>query len=246
MLPSLVDDHLNSRNVSSFEEPVFNSGLKDVAYTTVASVDHKDGIVGRSCNSGSGPDKDVDVNSVTERQMLNLCYEMSYVCVNTSNHANDKESHSQNGYSADHNDIYNYALAASKKSACTNFISSDTFQSLAISYRMCRSSKSFYNEEIVEHQRQLDGGSPINDNEHSTTVKSSKISNILSMDFDGCDDDSVLPQTVVGLYEGNNEWGGPFWNSQNSVCSRFLFANEHSHDNQEFDKFSMFQDFREN
>ncbi|GKD55627.1 hypothetical protein Tco_1289014 [Tanacetum coccineum] len=102
MLPSLVDDHLNSRNVSSFEEPVFNSGLKDVAYA--ASVDHKDGIVnlskhttivdivGRSCNSGSGPDKDVDVNSVTEGQMLNLCSEMSYVCVNTSNHANDEGS----------------------------------------------------------------------------------------------------------------------------------------------------------
>ncbi|GJV78553.1 hypothetical protein Tco_1514423, partial [Tanacetum coccineum] len=99
-------DHLNSRNVSSFEEPVFNSGLKDVAYA--ASVDHKDGIVnlskhttivdivGRSCNSGSGPDKDVDVNSVTEGQMLNLCSEMSYVCVNTSNHANDEAPRAQN------------------------------------------------------------------------------------------------------------------------------------------------------
>nr|GEW96100.1 suppressor of gamma response 1 [Tanacetum cinerariifolium] len=101
-LPSMVDDHLNSRSASSFEEPIFNSGLKDVTYAAVASVDHKDGkvksfkhtifvdIVGRSCNSGS--DKNVDVNSVTEGQMLNLCSDMSYVCVNTSNHANDEGS----------------------------------------------------------------------------------------------------------------------------------------------------------
>ncbi|GKB41578.1 hypothetical protein Tco_0886520, partial [Tanacetum coccineum] len=79
MLPSLVDDHLNSHSASSFEEPVLNSGLKDVAYAAIASVDHKDGIVksskhttlldivGRSCNSGSGSDKDVDVNLVTRR-----------------------------------------------------------------------------------------------------------------------------------------------------------------------------------
>nr|GEW28422.1 hypothetical protein [Tanacetum cinerariifolium] len=31
--------------VSSFEERALNSGLKDVAYAAVASVDHKDGIV---------------------------------------------------------------------------------------------------------------------------------------------------------------------------------------------------------
>ncbi|GJU61184.1 hypothetical protein Tco_1238950, partial [Tanacetum coccineum] len=66
-------------SASSFEEPVLNSGLKDVAYAAVASVDHNDGIVksskhttfvdivGRSCNSGSGSDKYVDANSVTRR-----------------------------------------------------------------------------------------------------------------------------------------------------------------------------------
>ncbi|GJT04247.1 putative zinc finger, RING/FYVE/PHD-type containing protein [Tanacetum coccineum] len=92
MLPSLVDDHSNSRNASLFEEPVLNSGLKDVAYAAVASIDHKDGIVksskhttfvdivGRSCNSGLGLDKDVDVNSVTEGKMLNLCSGMSSLC----------------------------------------------------------------------------------------------------------------------------------------------------------------------
>ncbi|PWA39996.1 nucleotide-binding alpha-beta plait domain, Zinc finger, RING/FYVE/PHD-type [Artemisia annua] len=86
MLPSPVDDHLNSRSASLFEEPVFSSGLKDVAYAAVASGDHKNGIVksskhttfvdivGRSCNSGSG--SGVDVNSVTEGQMLNLIHQL--------------------------------------------------------------------------------------------------------------------------------------------------------------------------
>nr|GEV47119.1 protein fizzy-related 2-like [Tanacetum cinerariifolium] len=155
--------------------------LTDVTYAAVASVDHKDGIVksfkhtifvdivGRSCNSGSGSssDKDVDVNSVTNGQMLNLCYDMSYVCVNTSNHANDEGSDlvsisgvvgsklysepfreasisssgeetnlslkdtnitkEQSGLGLDlhtlnHNDVYSYADASSKKSACTNFV----------------------------------------------------------------------------------------------------------------------------
>ncbi|PWA82685.1 nucleotide-binding alpha-beta plait domain, Zinc finger, RING/FYVE/PHD-type [Artemisia annua] len=348
MLPSPVDDHLNSRSASSFEEPVFSSGLKDVAYAAVASGDQKDrivksskhtsfvDIVGRSCNSGSGSDKDVDVNSVTEGQMLNLCSDMSSVCVNTSIHANDEdsdlvsiksstpeqsisgvvssklysepfreasipssveqanlllkdtnitkeqsglgldlhtssqkasvypsvpavdikndsdhpwrhtESHSRNGYSADHNGVYNYADEASKKSACTNFALNDGFQSSANSDRIYRSSKSFSNEEIVEHLRRLDGGSPVNDDEQSAAVESSIISNILSMDFDGCDDDSILPQTVAGLYEGKNGWDGPSWNLQNTDRSRFSFANEQSHANQELDKFSMFQDFREN
>nr|GFA73545.1 protein CYPRO4 [Tanacetum cinerariifolium] len=52
---------------------------------------------------------------------------------------------------------------------------------------------------IVEHLRRLDVKSPVNDDEHSAMVESSIISNILSMDFDGCDDDSILPQTVVGM-----------------------------------------------
>nr|GFA46195.1 hypothetical protein [Tanacetum cinerariifolium] len=52
---------------------------------------------------------------------------------------------------------------------------------------------------IVEHLRRLNVRSPVNDDEHSVTVESSIISNILSMDYDGCDDDSILPQTVVGM-----------------------------------------------
>ncbi|GJV71425.1 FIZZY-related 2-like protein [Tanacetum coccineum] len=66
------------------------------------------------------------------------------------------ESHSRNGYSVDHNDVYSYADATSKKDS-------------------------------------------MNDDEHSAAVESSIISNILSMDFDGCNDDSISPQTVVVL-----------------------------------------------
>ncbi|GJV04792.1 retrotransposon protein, putative, ty1-copia subclass [Tanacetum coccineum] len=57
----------------------------------------------------------------------------------------------------------------------------------------------------IEHLRRLDVGSPVNDDQHSAAVVSSIISNILSMDFDGCDDDSIFPQTVAGLYEGKNQ-----------------------------------------
>nr|GEW94993.1 putative nucleotide-binding alpha-beta plait domain, zinc finger, RING/FYVE/PHD-type [Tanacetum cinerariifolium] len=53
-----------------------------------------------------------------------------------------------------------------------------------------------YLNEIVEHLRRFDVRSLVNDEEHSVTVESSIISNILSMDFDGCDDDSVFPQNV--------------------------------------------------
>ncbi|GJT22204.1 hypothetical protein Tco_0892141 [Tanacetum coccineum] len=78
-------------------------------------------------------------------------------------------------------------------------------------------------KQIVVHLRRLDVGSPVNDDQHFAAVESSIISNILSMDFDGCDDDTIFPQTIAGLYEGKNH-----------------------HANQELDKFSMFQDFREN
>ncbi|GKD54566.1 acyltransferase-like protein, chloroplastic [Tanacetum coccineum] len=101
------------------------------------------------------------------------------------------ESHSRNGYSVNHNDVYSYADATSEN---------------------------------------------MNDDKHSAAVESSIISNILSMDFDGCNDDLISPQTVAGLHEGKNEWGGPSWNLQNSDRLRFSFANEHSHANQEHGK----------
>ncbi|KAL9995813.1 putative CCR4-NOT transcription complex subunit 4 [Helianthus debilis subsp. tardiflorus] len=64
------------------------------------------------------------------------------------------------------------------------------------------------------------------------------------MDFDGCDD-SVLPQTVTGLFERKDLGHGSSWSFQNSDHSRFSFANENGHSNQELGRFSAFQDSRE-
>ncbi|KVI09741.1 Nucleotide-binding, alpha-beta plait [Cynara cardunculus var. scolymus] len=381
MLPPPVDEHLINCSASA-EEPYFSSGLKDVAYAAVASGDHlpcskdKDGIVrsskhmtsfvdivGRSCNSGS----DKDTNSIAEGRMLNLCSDMSSVCIDRSNHdkaessdlvssksstsghfvnglsgsklysepfreasklhsveradltlkdtnirkvqsglaldsgrevrlnpcnpmredsqtSGDQrwidsvalsqkaslnpsypadviknysghawwhmESSSQNVDGADCNNVNNDADEASKLSTCTNSVVNDgynekRFQSLAKSDRIYRCSKSFSNEEIVEHLRRLDDDTLVNDDENSANVESSIISNILSMDFDGCDD-SVLPRTVAGLFEGKDGRHGSSWNFQNSDQSRFSFANDQGYTNQELEKFSTFQDSGEN
>ncbi|KAJ9553611.1 hypothetical protein OSB04_017656 [Centaurea solstitialis] len=93
MLPPPVVDQLNNHSAAA-EEPVYNNGLKDVAYAVVASGDHlscskeKDGsirpskqmatfvdIVGRSCNSGSNK----DVSSDEEERTLNLFSDSNHV-----------------------------------------------------------------------------------------------------------------------------------------------------------------------
>ncbi|KAK9062998.1 hypothetical protein SSX86_016868 [Deinandra increscens subsp. villosa] len=147
----------------------------------------------------------------------------------------DMESRSQNGYS-----VNNYA-----ESIPNNVYNEETFESFAKSDRIYGGSKSFCNEEIVEHLRRLDDDSLVNDDENSAAVESSIISNILSMDFDGCDD-SGLPQTVTGLFEGKDGRHGSSWKFHNSDQSRFSFANEQGHTNEELGRFYSFQDSVEN
>ncbi|KAF5770826.1 putative transcription factor C2H2 family [Helianthus annuus] len=156
------------------------------------------------------------------------------------------ESSSQNGFG-----VNNYAEEAFKQSTSTNTkpvlndgYDEQRFGSLAKSDRIYGGSRSFSNEEIVEHLRRLDDDSRVDNDENSAAVESSIISNILSMDFDGCDD-SVLPQTVTGLFERKDLGHGSSWSFQNSDHSRFSFANENGHNNQELGRFSAFQDSRE-
>ncbi|KAI3793387.1 hypothetical protein L1987_36006 [Smallanthus sonchifolius] len=134
------------------------------------------------------------------------------------------ESSSQNGFG-----VINYADEAFKQSTCTKPLNDGyngkRFESLTNSDRIYGGSKSFSNEEIVEHLRRLDDDSLVDNDENSAAVESSIISNILSMDFDGCDD-SVLPQTLTGLFEGKDVGHGSSWSFQNSDQSRFSFANE--------------------
>lgn len=141
------------------------------------------------------------------------------------------ESDSRNG-----NAVNNYAdEPSSKQTTCTNSVLNDgynekRFESLVNSDMIYKSSKSFSNEEIVEHLRRLDDDNLMDNDENSAAVESSIISNILSMDFDECDD-SVLPQTVTGLFEGKDGRHGSSWNFQNSDQSRFSFANGQGHIN---------------
>ncbi|KAC9638035.1 hypothetical protein E3N88_45495 [Mikania micrantha] len=148
----------------------------------------------------------------------------------------------QNGFG-----VNNYADEAFKQFTHTKTDGDNgkRFGSLAKSDRMYGGSKSFSNEEIVEHLRRLDDNSLLDNDENSAAVESSIISNILSMDFDGCDD-SVLPQTVSGLFEGKDAGHGSSWSFQNSNQSRFSFANEKGLGNQEVGRFSVFQDSLEN
>ncbi|XP_076934322.1 uncharacterized protein LOC143600550 [Bidens hawaiensis] len=353
MLPPPVDEHSNSRSAS----------VQEVAHAAVASGDllscsnNKDevvkstkhmtsfvDIVARPCNSGA----DKDISLVSEEPMLNLCSDMSSVCINRSNldkaecsdfvpsksstsklysepfreasrplsleqgdltHKNtnitkeqpslvldsphslkpveviknsdhwwhmELESSSQNGYGVNNqaesrvNDAYNekrfenlakldsqsslkpteviknsdhwchmesssqngYGVNNHAESRLNGVYNEKRFENLAKSDRIHGASKSILNEEIVEQLRRLDDDSLVNDDENSAAVESSIISNILSMDFDGCDD-SVLPQTVTGLFDKKDGRHGSLWNFQKSDQSRFSFANEGSVENQD-------------
>ncbi|KAI3517296.1 hypothetical protein L1887_16510 [Cichorium endivia] len=89
------------------------------------------------------------------------------------------------------------------------------FQNLAKSDRIYRGSNSFSNEEIVEHLRRLDHDILVNNDENSADVENSIISDILSIDLDGCD------SSVAGLFEARD-------GRHHSDQSRFSFANQHS------------------
>ncbi|KAF5799920.1 putative transcription factor C2H2 family [Helianthus annuus] len=289
-LPSPVDEHSNSRSASA-QEPVFSRCQEDVAYAAVASGDHlfcskdKDGaiklskhttsfvdIVGRSYNSGS--DKDTS-SSVSEGPMLNICSDMSSVCVNRSNHDNAEGSHLVSPKSStsklysepfreasrlpsvELDDLTLKDTNITKEQSCLNpvgvvktysddawwhtesssrngyGVNNNANSLLSNGYdRIYGGSKSFFSEEIVEHLRRLDDSSLADDDENSAAVENSIISNILSLDFDGCED-SVLPRTVTGLFEGKDGRHGSSWSFQNSDHSRFSFANEDSVENQD-------------
>ncbi|XP_057486057.1 uncharacterized protein LOC130772318 isoform X2 [Actinidia eriantha] len=133
------------------------------------------------------------------------------------------------------------------------------FQSFAESDRNFRSCKSFSNEEMVEQLRRLDDDNITNDGDSSAlnVVESSIISNILSMDFDACDD-SLTSHGLADLFDGTGGRHGP-WNFRKSDESRFSFAKKENSENQEtvFDsslsnigqvskKYSSFPDSMEN
>ncbi|KAK2979344.1 hypothetical protein RJ640_013308 [Escallonia rubra] len=137
------------------------------------------------------------------------------------------ESHTLTDYYGDHSIVNKSMDDASVKFAPVNSISNGgyserKFQSSAKSDRVYRSSNSFSNEEIVEHLRRLDDDDMANGEEDPAldAVKSSIISNIMSLDFDACDDSSTVPHSS----DGTDGRDASSWNSYNSDYLGYSYA----------------------
>lgn len=144
-----------------------------------------------------------------------------------------RKTQSLNGFTNDHNTLYNREDQGSLPSRSVNSILNDScqemkFQNSAKSDRIYRSSRSFSNEEIVEHLRRIDDGNLTNDEENSVldAVESSIISNIMSIDFDSCEDSLTTPNGFSELLDETDGLGGSSWSSLNSDQSGYSFVKQ--------------------
>lgn len=152
-----------------------------------------------------------------------------------------KETHTFSDYSMEQSTVHNHVDEASVPFTCVNSALIDgynerNFQSPAELDRSLRPSNSFSNEEIVEHLRRLDDNDIANSGDTSAldVVESSIISNILSMDFDSCNDSLTSSHNLAELLDGSGGRHGS-WNFRNSDESRFSFAKKGNSVNQEPD-----------
>ncbi|XP_059666135.1 uncharacterized protein LOC132311967 [Cornus florida] len=155
------------------------------------------------------------------------------------NHAwQHKETCSLGDFDVDGCTVNNHVDEASIQVTPLNSIPIDgyderKFQNSAESDRIFRSSNSFSNEEIIEQLRRLDNDNSANDDNLAlNAVESSIISNILSMDFDACDDSLTLPHSLAELFEDTDRHHGSSWNLNNSDQSGFSFAKQKDFVNQ--------------
>ncbi|GFZ14823.1 RNA binding (RRM/RBD/RNP motifs) family protein [Actinidia rufa] len=206
MLPPPIDDPFNSSRVGSDK-----TAQRDITHSTVNSNGHL------TC-SHSSKDKDGRIKT-PNRTFVDI--------VGGSSSGPEKDG----------------SVAEERKilSLCSDFSSGtmdegnhlETQYSNSMLYRNFRSSKSFSNEEIVEQLRRLDDDNITNDGDSSAlnVVESSIISNILSMDFDSCDD-SLTSHGLADLFDGTGGRHGS-WNYRKSDESRFSFAKKENSENQE-------------
>ncbi|KAL1532793.1 RING-type E3 ubiquitin transferase [Salvia divinorum] len=157
----------------------------------------------------------------------------SHVLEDSGGAALHRKAPSLTGFTLDHNPVNIEDDEASLPIRCVNSISNDScqemkFQNSAKSDRIYRSSQSFSNEEIVEHLRRIDNDNLHNDDENSVSdaVKSSIISNIMSIDFDSCEDSLGMPNGLSGLLDEADVLGGSSWSSLNSDQSGYSFAKQ--------------------
>lgn len=145
-----------------------------------------------------------------------------------------KKTHSMNGFTVDHDSVNNRDnKACIPPIRCVNSVSSDScqemkFQNSAKSDRIYRSSKSFSNEEIVEHLRRIGDDNLTNDEESSVldAVESSIISNIMSIDFDSCEDSLAMPNGLSEILDDADRMGCSSWSSLNSDQSGYSYVKQ--------------------
>ncbi|KAG8390660.1 hypothetical protein BUALT_Bualt01G0106700 [Buddleja alternifolia] len=142
-------------------------------------------------------------------------------------------------FSVDRNPVNRYEDEASYPIRCVNSVLNDStqemkFQNSAKSDRIYRSSKLFTNEEIVEHLRRIDGDNLTNDEENPAldAVESSIISNIMSIDFDSCEDSLTMPNGLSGVLDESDGSRNSSWNSLNSHQPGYSFAKQNGFPNQ--------------
>ncbi|KAH6803991.1 RNA binding family protein [Perilla frutescens var. frutescens] len=142
-----------------------------------------------------------------------------------------KRTPTMNGFTVDHNPVNNQDGEVSLPIRCVNSMSNDSFQEMkfqnsAKSDQIYRNSQSFSNEEIVEHLRRIGDAGNLHDEENSglDAVESSIISNILSIDFDSCEDSLPMPNGLSELLDEADGLGGSSWSSLNSDQSGYSFA----------------------
>ncbi|KAK6136307.1 hypothetical protein DH2020_029971 [Rehmannia glutinosa] len=150
-----------------------------------------------------------------------------------------KKTHSVNGFTLDHNPVHNHEDEAALPIRCVNSVLTDScqemkFKNSAKSDRIYRSSKSFSNEEIVEHLRRIDDGDLNNDKENSVldAVESSIISNIMSIGLDSCEDSLTMPKGLSEFLDETDGLGGSSWSSGNSDQSGYSFVKQEGFANQ--------------
>ncbi|KAK9064131.1 hypothetical protein SSX86_018003 [Deinandra increscens subsp. villosa] len=260
MLPPPVVEQFKNHNASAVE-PVCNDGMKDVGYAAVTSGDHMPiksskqvtTFVDMACSDSKHVEMEssdsVLSKSSNPNQLVNSptfddkkskdSFIPSYPANTTKNYSDNSWCHTENHsqINADGSVLKSYAdednvpPGPCMDSALNDVYNENKFQSLAKSDRIYRGSNSFSNEEIVEHLRRLDHGTPpVDDDEDSAALERSIISNILSMDLDG--DNSLYPQKVAGLLQPKDACS---WNFQNNDQSIFSFANEHGFSGQHND-----------
>ncbi|PIN21802.1 MOT2 transcription factor [Handroanthus impetiginosus] len=143
-----------------------------------------------------------------------------------------KNSHSVNDFSVDLNPINNCEDEASLPIRFVNSTFNDSceemkFQSSSNSDRMYKSTNSFSNEEIVEHLRRIDDNLTNGEGNFALdAVESSIISNIMSIDFDSCEDSLTLPIGLSKLLDESDSRRDSSWKSLNSDQSGYSFIKQ--------------------